>query len=135
MATLIFDDDEGLLTFTQAGELLVARHIDVSARQLQAADSERRGVLFERIALDVQRSLDNFDRMFSAVPLARLLVAAIPGVDGFVGHLRENLTVKVETLDLATALDLDSVPALRDPLRQFQCLRPVGAALRDEAAA
>ncbi|MDP2809823.1 MAG: hypothetical protein Q8O34_06700 [Rhodocyclaceae bacterium] len=134
LATLIFDDDEGLLTFTLNGELLVVRHVEIMARQLIAADADRRGMLFERIALDVQRSLDNFDRIYSAIPLARLLVAPIPGVDGFLDYLRANLTVSVVPLELSGVLDLGAVPALLDPLRQFQCLRALGAALRDESA-
>ncbi len=135
LATLIFDDDEGLLTFTANGELLVVRHVELTARQLMTADDDRRGMLFERIALDVQRSLDNFDRLYSSVSLAHLLVAPIPGVDGFLSYLRANLTVSVVPLDLSSALDIGAAPALLDPLRQFQCLRAIGAALRDEAAA
>jgi hypothetical protein len=46
--------------------LLVVRHVEITARQLSAADEDRRGMLFERIALDIQRSLDNFDRIYSA---------------------------------------------------------------------
>ncbi len=132
LATLIFDDDEGLLTFTADGELLVVRHVEITARQLMSADAERRGMLFERIALEVQRSLDNFDRLYSAISLRHLLVAPIPGAEGFLGHLRENLTVPVVSLDLPSVLDIGAVPALLDPLRQFQCLRALGAALRDE---
>jgi MSHA biogenesis protein MshI len=90
-------------------------------------------MLFERIALDVQRSLDNFDRIYSAIPLTRVLVAPIPGVDGFLDYLRDNLTVAVAALELSTVLDLGAVPALLDPVRQMQCLRAIGGALRDEA--
>lgn len=132
LATLIFDDDEGLLTFTAKGELLVVRHVEINAAQLINADAERRGVLLERIALDVQRSLDNFDRIYSAIPLQQLLVAPIPGIEGFFDGLRASLNIEVRPLDLSAVLDLDAVPALRDPLRQFQCLRALGAALRDE---
>jgi hypothetical protein len=32
-------------------------------------------------------------------------------------------------------MDLGAVPSLLDPLRQFQCLRALGAALRDEPVA
>lgn len=135
LATLIFDDDEGLLTFTQNGELLVVRHVEIPARQLIAADPERRDMLFERIALDVQRSLDNFDRVYSAVPLAKILVAPIPGVDGFLAYLSANLTLPVVPLDVSGVLDLAAVPELLDPTRQFQCLRAIGAALRDDSVA
>lgn len=132
LALLIFDDAEGLLTFTFAGELLVARHIEISARQLQEANAERRGQLLERIALDVQRSLDNFDRAYSMVQLARLVAAEIPGVAGFLDFLRENLAIEVAPLELDAVVDLGAVPALLDPQRRFQCLRAIGAALREE---
>lgn len=135
LATLIFDDDEGLLTFTLDGELLVVRHVEITARQITSADDERRSMLFERIALDVQRSLDNFDRLYSAVPLTRILVAPIPGVDGFLAYLRNNLTLPLVPLELSSVVDLGAVPGLLDPLRQFQSLRAIGAALRDEPVA
>ena len=135
LATLIFDDDEGLLTFTVDGELLIVRHVEISAGQLMSADAERRATMFERIALDVQRSLDNFERVCSKIPLMHLIVAQIPGVEGFISHLRENLTVPVVPLDVSSVLDLGAVPALLDPVLQFQCLRAMGAALRDEAVA
>lgn len=134
LATLVFDDDEGLLTFTRGRELLVVRHVEISAGQLAAADADRRNQLLERVTLDVQRSLDNFDRIYSSVPLAHLLVAPIPGVDELLPMLRENLTVSVTVLEIGKVLDLAEVPGLIDPLRQFQSLRAIGAALRDEFA-
>lgn len=134
LAMLTFDDAEGLLTFTFAGELLVARHIEISAGQLQSADTGRREQLFERIALDIQRSLDNFDRSYSMVPLSGLVVGAIPGVAGYMDYLRNNLSIPVTPLNLADILDFNAVPALLDPQRQFQCLRALGAALREEPA-
>lgn len=135
LATLIFDDDEGLLTFTQDGELLNARHVEISARQLMAAGADRRDALFDRVELELQRSLDNFERIYSSLSLQCLLVAPIPGVDGLLDHLRSNLAIPVAELDIGTILDLEPASGLRDPLRQFQSLRAIGAALRDEVAA
>ena len=133
LATLIFDDVEGLLTFTFGAELYVVRHVEMSAGQFGVADADRREAMYERIALDVQRSLDNFDRVFSQIPVSKVLVAPVPGAIGFVDYLRANLLLPVEALDLADRLDLSAAPALLDPLRQAQCLRALGAALRDEA--
>ena len=92
-------------------------------------------MLFERIALDVQRSLDNFDRVYSAVTLSQILVAPIPGVEGFLDYLRANLTLPVAPLDVSGVLDLAAAPVLLDPVRQFQCLRAIGGALREESTA
>lgn len=132
LAMLIFDEFEGLLTFTFGGELLVTRHIEISAGQLQAANAERQEQLFERIALDIQRSLDNFDRNYSSISLSGLVVGTIPGVAGYIDYLRNNLSISVTALKLTDIVDFNAVPALLDPQRQFQCLRALGAALREE---
>lgn len=134
LATLVFDDDEGLLTFTYHGDLYVARHIEISGRQLASAQGERRDRMYERVALDLQRSLDNFDRSMSYIPISGLLVGPVPGAEGFIEYLRSNLLLPVEAMDLASVLDLSATPALLDPLRQAQCLRALGAALREEPA-
>jgi MSHA biogenesis protein MshI len=132
-AVLIFDDVEGMLSFSSGGELCVVRHIEIPARNLATSDPERRANLYERIALDLQRSLDNFDRSFSNVPLAKLLVAPVPGAEGFLDYLRANLLMPVEALDITSRLDISATPALLDPLRQAQMMRALGAALREES--
>ena len=129
LATLIFDDREGMLTITYRGELLVVRHIDIASAQLASPDADRRADLYERIGLDVQRSLDNFDRTFSHVSLSKVMVAEVPGAEGFINYMKSNLALSVEAMDLASRLDLSEVPALLDPIRQAQSLRALGTAL------
>jgi hypothetical protein len=41
----------------------------------------------------------------------------------------------VVPLELSAVIDFGAVPALLDPLRQFQSLRAIGGALREEAPA
>jgi len=131
LAMLALDNGGGLLTFTFRGELYVVRHSDVTLEQLQRSEGERREQLFEKLALDVQRSMDNFDRMNSHITLTRLLVSPVPGVSGFMDYLRQYVYIPVEELDLAKVLDFPSIPELKQPERQAQCLRVIGAALRD----
>lgn len=135
LATLIFDDKAGLLTFTKDGELLLARRIEYSAHQLIQADEAQRIEYFERIVLNVQRALDSFDRNDGAVALSRILVAPIPGLVGFVEFLGKSLSLPVMAMDLSGALDFGAMPGMLDPQRQFQSLRALGAALRIEAVA
>jgi len=135
VALLAFDGSGGLLTFCAGGELCAFRGIDITAAELAGADDERRYAHFERIGLEVQRSLDHFDRLFGHSPLARLLVAPLPEVPGLVEFLRQNLQVATEALDLAAVLDFPDVPELKNPLRQQQCLAVLGAALRDAGGA
>jgi MSHA biogenesis protein MshI len=133
LAFLAFDREGGRLTFTYGGELCVSRRIDVSADALATATADTGG-LYERVLLDVQRSLDNFDRNFSFISLARLLVAPVPGARAFIDYLRSNLYQPVEAVDLKQVLDLDAVPRLADPVQQSDALLAIGAALREDAA-
>lgn len=135
LALLCFDHEGGRLTFTFQGELYAARHIEVSAGELSAAGGEAPGGVFERVLLDVQRSLDNFDRNYSAITLTRLLVAPIPGAAAFVEYLKGNLYQPVALLDLAERLDLGAVPGLDNPAQQADALLALGAALREEETA
>ncbi|HUG21988.1 agglutinin biogenesis protein MshI [Piscinibacter sp.] len=134
LALLAFDDHAGLLTFTRDGELFASRHIDISGNALvlaDDADAPRRDALFERIGLEVQRSLDNFDRQFTQIALQRLLVAAPSGGAALVNYLTQNLYLPVESADLTAVMDTDACPALKDPTAQAQWLQSIGIALRD----
>ena len=134
VAMLAFYPNEGVLTFTRGGELYLARRIEVSLAQLIAADAERRTQYFERIALELQRSLDHFDRQFSNIPLARLLLAPLPDELGLSAYLAGNLSAPVESVNLGDVLDFHEVPELREPAEQILRWQTLGAALRVETA-
>jgi len=127
------DEDSATVTFTADGELYQSRRIEVSLGDFEneaAAES-----LYDRVALELQRSLDHFDRQFRNVALSRVVMSPVPFRDRFVEYLAANLTLPVEVLDLEQVMDFPGVPELRDPLRQTQCLQLIGAAMRAEAAA
>jgi MSHA biogenesis protein MshI len=134
LAFLAFDEDGGRLTFSAGGELYVSRHIDVSRSALAAGNGDLGG-LYERVLLDVQRSLDNFDRHFSFVSLAKLVVAPVAPGGAFVDYLKANLYQPVEAMDLQRVMDVAAVPRLADPMQQADALLAIGAALREEVAA
>lgn len=132
LAMLCFDDAGALLTFTGGGELYQARRIEVSLRDFApATDVESR---YDRVALELQRSLDNFDRQFRNVAVSRLIVSPVPDGEQLLAYLSANLAVPVSMLDLGQIVDFPGVPELRDPLRQSQCLQLIGAAMREERA-
>ena len=130
LAMLSFSEDGGLLTFTAQGELYLSRRIEVSLDQLSGVRAEMRDQLFERIALELQRSLDHFDRQFSNVPLARLLLAPLPDELGLAAYLAGNLSAPVESVDLGAVLDFHDVPELREPAEQVMRWQTLGTALR-----
>jgi MSHA biogenesis protein MshI len=135
LACLSFTDKGGLLTFTRNGELYALRHIDVAVAALADGDAPEavRTAHFERIALELQRSLDNFDRVFSRVVLERLLVAPHAGGDALLAYLRDNLALPVDPLDLQHALAFDEGLEFATPAEQAAWMHPIGLALREEA--
>ncbi len=132
LAVLSVSAEGGLLTVTRDGELFLARRSDIGLAQIEAGVETQREQALERLVLELQRTLDHFDRQFGFVPVSRLLVTPVPAL---VQHLKCNLDLPVEELVLSDAMDLSAVPALADTSHQRECLHIVGAAMRAEAGA
>jgi len=132
LAMLAFDDDGGMLTITAGGELYMARHTDISSEHLIDVRGDAHAQTLERLVLELQRTLDHFDRQHGSVTLARLLLSPLAADIGLDAHLAQNLDLPVDTLDLGEVLDFAGAPELRDPQRQGYRLHIIGAALRDE---
>jgi MSHA biogenesis protein MshI len=134
VAMLSFGEDGGLLTVSWRGELYLSRRIEVTLAQLLDADHERKHQAFDKITLELQRSLDHFERQFSFISVARLVLAP-SGARGLEEYLAGNLYTRVETLDLASLLDLARVPELTGASAQQRFFVAIGAALRDQEVA
>jgi len=130
VAMLGFSAEGGLLTFTYRGELLASRRLEITLDQLIDADPDGRHALFDRIVLEMQRSIDAFEHQHHYVSLAQLMVMPLPEEVGLAAYLGQNLYVLVEAVDLGKVMDLIKVPELRAPGRQAQCFHLLGAALR-----
>jgi len=131
LALLAFDESGGLLTFTGDGELYLARRIEISVGQLQDANESLRQQHFDRLELELQRSIDHFDRQFNHLPVRRLLVS-VPENVGLVESLSSSLELPVERLALSEAMDISAVPELSGNEAQVYALHALGAALRQE---
>lgn len=126
--------DHSLLTFTHEGELCMSRRIEVGLLALERASAGERPQLLDRMLLEVQRSLDAFERQFHFAPLSRLLVSPLPDEIDLVPFLIDNLYQKVEQLDLTQYFDFSEVADLLAPQSLASCLTLLGAGLRDESA-
>lgn len=136
VAMLSFDAEGGLLTFSAGGELYLARHLDVTLPQLLQADTEQRTACHEKVTLELQRSLDHFDRQYHYVTVAKLVLAPMASDSaGLQEYLAENLYIPVEMLDLASVFDFSHAPALQQPEQQQRYFMALGAALRHEEKA
>ena len=118
LAMLSFVPGGGMLTFTAGGELFHARRID--------CDGEHNASSMERIALELQRSLDNFERQFPYVAINRMLIAPFAGREVFCENLRNYLYMPVELFELQDIFDFDENVRLGD-LGQQASLLPAWA--------
>lgn len=132
LAMLSFHADGGLLTVTFNAELYLARRLDVTLTQLLDTDIERRNGCFDKVTLELQRSLDHFERQFNFIAVQRLLLAPT-GALALHDYLSANLYMPVEELDLASIVDLGSSAAeLATGAAQQRFFYTIGAALRVE---
>lgn len=134
LAMLSFGHDGGLLTVTYKGELYLSRRIEVALPQLFEADHDRKLANYDKITLELQRSLDHFDRQFHFINVAKLVLAPT-GASGLDEYLSSNMYMPVETLNLADWFELGPQDELQDPVNQQRYFYVLGAALRAEQEA
>lgn len=133
VALLSFDADGGLLTVSYSGELYLSRRIDVTSTQLLQSDGDQRTAHYDRITLELQRSLDHFDRQYHFITLSKLLLAPLGAAAGSLqDYLSTNLYMPIESLDLESVLDISRVPELKSPEAQQRYFMALGTALRHE---
>ncbi len=131
-ALLHVGETHGTLVLTCRGELLLSRQIDVTAAQIADDNEAMRQMAFDRAGLELQRTLDGFERVFTQTSLERLQVLPGPGVDAFCDYVREIVYVPVAEADPADVLDCSALPWLQQPGVLQRYLLAIGAALRTE---
>jgi MSHA biogenesis protein MshI len=127
LAVFSFIEAGGLLTLTLDGELCMARTMGVNQSLL---DSEGMESVLERLTLEIQRSLDHFDRQFGGIPIDRLLLAPMEKADSLRDGLSGYLALPVEVMKLADVLDIAVFPDAQ--ALPPACFHAIGAALRME---
>jgi len=131
MLMLSFRGASGLITVTRQGNLYFARSLDVGVDTLTTSNDSRQW--FERIALEIQRSLDYYDSHFREAPLTTLVLAPLPAaVPGLVEFLNANLGIRVQLMAFDSVLDFEA--KVTDALAA-RCFLTIGSALRYEQKA
>ena len=148
VAVLTFDPDGALITVIYRGELYLSRRLDVTSDELVESvgkyhpaqgddnlileDDEGRGKLFERVLVEVQRSIDACERSFPFFSVGRVFLGSVPEEAGLLAHLSANLYVPVEPLDLTQVMRLPASSAAWSPAERGRFLKLIGAGLRPE---
>lgn len=140
VALLGLNKQSSLLTLTRQGELYLARDIEVGYANFAGESAPGDGELqieglppatqntLDTIVLEVQRSVDYYERYFAQPQIQSLVIAPMPvSVNGMVEYMASQLGMQVREMDLNVLFDLPQKIA-RDA--QSLCLPAIGAALR-----
>lgn len=128
---LNFDGDGGMLTFLHDGELIGWRRLDATLSLIAEVTPDRQESVFDRIALELQRSVDNFERQSGGINIGRLALLKSAGLDPLLAHLEANMSVPVEFVELGSVVGCDiGLPA---GLQPGHLATLCGVALRAEA--
>ena len=124
-------EDSGLLTINFRTELYLARRLEIGMQQF-ADESAGREIALEHLAVEVQRTLDHFDRQFRSVPVTRMLVAP-SRANGIAEALKARLGIEAQDIDLTDVLAF--VGEQPDKETQWRLFHHFGATLRHETKA
>ena len=134
LALLHLGKDQSLLTVNFRGELVFARRFDVRVSELASVTGSARDEQFQRVLLELQRTFDHFDRQYTYVPVAKLLLAPEPEDSGLLEYLAKNLDQSVERVHLAGAVSFGAGADL-DSQDEWRLFHLIGASLRFESKA
>lgn len=136
VALIYLAKERGLIVLTRQSTLYLARTLDVGYQdfltpfagpQFWDSDQDNR---YERLVLEVQRSLDYYDRYFVQPPIASLVVAPMDEeLPGLLPNLEQHTGIRSRMLDLNEVFQ-SAIPLDRD--LQAKCLMAIGAAMRQE---
>ena len=122
---VIIRKDHGMVLFCKAGELHFSRRLGVGYDTLNSDSSQ-----IESVALEIQRSIDYFDRHFANVGISNLILLPFPGnEENMAKFLDSNLSVACSLSDLKQGIEWRESVSHEQTVR---CLLALGTALRVE---
>ena len=142
VAFLTLYDKSGLFSISREGNLFLVRDLDVGFEhfaQSNGADVDSELELeglpaatqqtLEQIVLEVQRSMDYYERYFAQPPVSTLVLAPLPSpVPGLIEEIGGQLGMKVRELEIQDVLEIADTGI--DRSMQYKYLPAIGAALR-----
>jgi MSHA biogenesis protein MshI len=132
VALAYFGTGWGLLTISRRGELYFSRRLELGVDELAADGGDAEDGPLERVALELQRTLDHFERQFRYVTVNKVLLAPTGRPTRLREVLQPRFDLPVLEIDLGDVLAFNGAPA--DARTQWRLFHHFGAALRDSAS-
>jgi MSHA biogenesis protein MshI len=130
LATLYFEQGRCLITITRQSILYLARNLDIGYQHLLEGSQDPQSFR-DRLALEIQRSMDYYERSFLQVPVRNLIVMPAPvAIPGLIDALQQSLGLPTRTITMNEVVECS--PELDNEMTAH-CLIAIGAALRTEA--
>lgn len=127
VALLYFEADRGLITLTRDATLYLARSLEIGQHQLLSSAE-----LVEQLSLEIQRSLDYYDRHFQQAPISAVVLAPTPQpLPGLLESLQAQVGLPCREMALEEIVGCDAWPTREET---GHCLLALGAALRAEVS-
>ncbi len=128
-AVLSLSESGSLYTVSRDGILYFTRTFDISLVALNSHPETRRG-LFDRLALELQRSMDVLERQFSFLSISTLWIAPFEHRDELLSLLIETLYLPVKAIELDQLVDCSECAIPSEAMAQAALFLPLGLALR-----
>jgi len=132
LATLYISAHQCLITLTHQAILYLTRSIDFGYRDLQENASNPH-TLSDRLALEIQRSMDYYEQHFHQAPIRTIAMLPMPvTLYGLEDALQQTLGLPTRIVSLGDVISGGQEP---DQASAASCLLAVGSALRMETRA
>lgn len=133
VALISLDRQQGLMTVTRQHALYFARRVDCGTERLLSAAGGQEFTpalefLLDNLIVEVQRSLDFYERNFNQSPVTGIVFTPVPGVSRRVcDYMQSQLGVTVRWLDIAATCDVEVPDSLL-----LEGVSVLGSGLRDD---
>jgi MSHA biogenesis protein MshI len=132
IALAYFGANTGLLTISHGAELYLTRRLELGVEELAEDTQAAEGGAHDHVVLEIQRTLDHFERQFRNLAVGRLLLAPAGRPTRLREILTERFEMPVQQIDLTEVLSFGADKP--DEAMQWRLFHHFGAALRDTAA-
>ena len=121
-----------LLTITYRSELYMARKIEISMAEFTENFPSDLPEVRARVGVEVQRSLDHFERQYHSIMVKTLLMAPEPSDTGLADYMADNLAIVVKSVNLSEVMELPN--GADAPAVQWRLFHLIGASLRQASS-